>query len=692
MRRILTAFIVIVLLLAGGVIAQQKRPQDIDLQAAIRTETVDGDLNGAIKQYGAIVSKYKTDRAVSATALVHMAECYQKMGSTGESRNVYDRILREYADQKEAATLAREQLGNSATPSSARIATRQLWTIPPDAAGLGLGLGLGTVSPEGRYLSFVDWSTGDLSLHDFETGENRRLTNTARTNAEYAEKSVISRDGKRVAYAWFNTDGYELRLLDLNGTGAKPRVLFANHQEDPWIFPYDWSPDGKWVVAQVKRADGTGQLALVSSIDGALRVLKSSDWRRAEGIVFSPDGKYLAYDIPASIDSRQHDIFVIVTDASRETSAVVNPGNDVVLGWAPDGRHLLFASDRSGTNGVWALPMMDGKAQGEPQLIKADIDLQARGLTRSGALYYSATLSQREIYLASVDFATGKLLSPPTKIGGQVGFNLGAQWSPDGTSLAYLPRRTDAAVVAIQSMATGRVRELTPNLAYVFAESPWWSPDGTFLVVNGPDKKGRWGLHRVNVQTGETIPLVMSTEPAANTVHPEGWSPDGRTLYFRRRALLFALDMQSGQERTVDGITPPFALSPDVRSWASIDRSSNSSSLQIVPVAGGQPHELLRVSAPEDLRAPMWSPDGKFLVFYRTDTREPTNTHGVKVWRIPAVGGTPQEIDLGGRMPMPTLQSLHIHPDGRQVAFETAEPKSEIWVMENFLPKLQAGR
>src|SRR5438876_55191 len=101
MRRTVTAFAAIVVLLASGVIAQQKRQQDIDLQAAIRTETVDGDLNGAIKRYESIVSKYNSDHAVAATALVHMAECYQKLGDA-ESQKIYARIVREFADQKEA--------------------------------------------------------------------------------------------------------------------------------------------------------------------------------------------------------------------------------------------------------------------------------------------------------------------------------------------------------------------------------------------------------------------------------------------------------------------------------------------------------------------------------------------------------------------------------------------------------------
>src|ERR1051325_7498952 len=96
------------------------------MQAAIKKELVDGDLNGAIKQYAAIVARHKSDRAVTAMALVHMAECYQKMGDA-ESRKIYEQVVREYADQKEAVTMARAKLGASPTPRSAGIITRQVW-------------------------------------------------------------------------------------------------------------------------------------------------------------------------------------------------------------------------------------------------------------------------------------------------------------------------------------------------------------------------------------------------------------------------------------------------------------------------------------------------------------------------------------------------------------------------------------
>src|SRR5258708_36996326 len=103
---------------------QKKTDPEVSLQAAVQTETVDGDLNGAIKQYAAIVAKYKNDRAVTAMALVHMAECYQKMGAA-ESRKIYEQVVKDYADQKEAVTLARAHLGGT---SQSRLTNTLVWS------------------------------------------------------------------------------------------------------------------------------------------------------------------------------------------------------------------------------------------------------------------------------------------------------------------------------------------------------------------------------------------------------------------------------------------------------------------------------------------------------------------------------------------------------------------------------------
>ncbi|HEY5551439.1 MAG TPA: hypothetical protein VIK52_06110, partial [Opitutaceae bacterium] len=210
------------------------------MEAAKKKEVIDGDLPAAIKQYKEIVAKYPKERAVVADALVHMAESYQKQGNS-ESRRIYEQVLRDYADQKEPASMARARLGRTeAATTSAGMASRRVWTLPRDGSAHGSG-----ISADGRLLTYKDWSTGgDLAVHDFATGRDRRLSN--RTNEfDYVDTSAVSRDGKQVAYTWYTGNAYrnELRVASLEGAGLpQSRLLFAN-EDVLWFQPFDWSPD-----------------------------------------------------------------------------------------------------------------------------------------------------------------------------------------------------------------------------------------------------------------------------------------------------------------------------------------------------------------------------------------------------------------------------------------------------------------
>jgi len=305
-------------------------------QKGLAKERAEADPRAAIKIYEQVVRENAKDHKLAAQALIRLAECYEKLGEA-QSRKIYERVLREYGDQKEAVTVARARLGSSAEQ---RPTATLVWALPKPYYDPSMA----RISADGRYLSFVDWETGDLGLHDFATGENRNLTQGAGNNySYYAEESAISPDGRRIAFSWGNDEGWvELRLADLAGKFA-PRTIY-NNPETTWISVYDWSPDGKLLAVQVTRRDRTNQLGLISVADGSLRVLKSPDWRGASRVFFSPDGKQLGYDLPESDTRQQRDVFVISLDGAAEIRAVADRANDIMMGWSPDGRWLAPAS------------------------------------------------------------------------------------------------------------------------------------------------------------------------------------------------------------------------------------------------------------------------------------------------------------------------------------------------------------
>jgi Tol biopolymer transport system component len=144
-------------------------------------------------------------------------------------------------------------------------------------------------SPDGRYLAFVDWNTGDLWVRDLLSETNRRLTSygTLPQWWEYVDSAVISQDGSEIAYSWsIDKDSTtELRVIPISG--GTPRPVRRGEPLD-YVTPFGWTPDKKWLLISRNPPDNTTQLAMVSVRDGSVRPLKSFGWQDVNASL-SPD-------------------------------------------------------------------------------------------------------------------------------------------------------------------------------------------------------------------------------------------------------------------------------------------------------------------------------------------------------------------------------------------------------------------
>ncbi len=694
-RRALSVTTIAILLAAHGA-AQGPRPGQITLQTAIDKELVDGDLKGAIALYERIVAQAGVDRATAAKALIRMAECHQKLGNA-ESRKIYERVVRDFADQKDATAKAQSHLNSLRQPAATSngMVSRLVWS------GRDVTFG-GTVSPDGRFLSHTDWNNGELAIYDLVTGQDRVLTKKDATQSprDYPEESAISRDGKRIAAMWYDDreSRYDLRIVEVsNSKPVAPKILVRN-DDITWIAPYDWSPDGAWIAVQVQRKDRTTQIGLVSAKDGQLRVLKSVEWRGATKVLFSPDGKQLAYDLPAGENTDQRDLFLLAADASAESVLLQHPADEAVLAWAPDGRHLLFVSDRSGSNGIWALPVAHGKAQDAPMLIKPDVgNAHALGISQSGVLFIAQRLGGQDIYIAPVDLKAGKQLGAAQRpVQRFVGANSQPSFAPDGKQLAYLSRRDRSPstshqatpVLVIHSLESGQSRDLRPDLLEI--DRLAWAPDSRSMAVRGQDRKGRHGIFRVDPQTGAVSSLVMN--PGALTAM---WSPDGKTLFYRHSgdgtSGIKARDIASGTERELLSAPPTGSgtqweflapcLSPDGSQFAMYGK--NRKSLAVVPVQGGGLQEVLNLDSVGARFTGVkleWTPDGKAVIAPRWNSNMTQ-----ELWSLPVGGGAPVRTQL---TPELSAGGFSLHPDGQRVAYTSGLERREVWVLDNFLSRL----
>ena len=114
-----------------------------------------------------------------------------------------------------------------------------------------------SVSPDGRFLAYTDWTTGDLAVRDLATGEERRVTDKGPFSkvVEFAESFMqFSGNGKQVAHIW-DRNGYELRLINVDGSGS--RFIYRNEPGQGEVLAFDWTADEKYLAALVPKANRT---------------------------------------------------------------------------------------------------------------------------------------------------------------------------------------------------------------------------------------------------------------------------------------------------------------------------------------------------------------------------------------------------------------------------------------------------
>src|SRR5215471_13627742 len=99
-------------LIALGASLKPASSEDAQLESGIYREVVIGDLKGAIEQYKKVLETAKS-RAVSARALFHMGQCFEKSGRKAEAQAVYIRLVSQFADQTEFSARASAKLSSS---------------------------------------------------------------------------------------------------------------------------------------------------------------------------------------------------------------------------------------------------------------------------------------------------------------------------------------------------------------------------------------------------------------------------------------------------------------------------------------------------------------------------------------------------------------------------------------------------
>jgi len=337
---------------------------------------------------------------------------------------------------------------------------------------------------------------------------------------QWAEGSLISPDGKQVAYVWRNDRGdngnYELRVTQ---TATQKSTSLYLCKKDEYIMPELWSSDNKRLIVHISPGKNFWKLSSIDVATGEVQLLteKSEIPRYPGNLSFSPDNKYLAIEFTDSPEKKSHDIFLMSVDSKIESTLIEHPANDRLLGWLPGRNEFLFVSNRSGRWDLWAVPVIKGKQSGPLKRIYNDIgELKPMGFTVHGDCFTGLSRTVYHTHIIPFNAETGEAREESGR--SLTGSTDWPVWSPDGQYLAFIKENNSADKawqLIVRNLSTGEERIYASDLTSI--RSPRWSPDGNSILVAGIDKTKlhsknyKGGIYMINVRIGLMTEIINSS-------------------------------------------------------------------------------------------------------------------------------------------------------------------------------------
>ena len=423
----------------------------------------------------------------------------------------------------------------------------------------------------------------------------------------------------------------------------------------------------------------------------------------------SPDGRTIVFDLLG-------DLYTVPMTGGTAKRITSGSGFDGQPRFSPDGKSIVFVSDRSGSENLYTVdpdgervrPITTGRNQA---YVSPDYTPDGQYIVVSRA---------NDLWLYHKDGGSGLRLTGQTQPGqqqqgGPGGGNqpnnfMGASATPDGRYI-YASARTGPAgynqmlgttQVVMYDRQTGRLERRTLNLGTGFR--PAVSPDGKWLAY-GSRRMAVTGLKLRELASGDERWLAMDIQRddiesrgSRDLLPGYSWTPDSKALVLAHHGKIWRVDATTGQQTQI-----PFTAEVDqmIAELARFDYPVNDSTLTVRQIRGPRPSPNgkrlvfsaldrlwitdLPAGTPKRLtssdvgeHSPIWSPDGRYIA-YVTWTED-----GGDIWRIPAGGGRPEKLTRQSAF----YDEIAYSPNGTRIAAVRAPREQRAIVNDEINPNL----
>ena len=327
----------------------------------------------------------------------------------------------------------------------------------------------------------TSYVTRDIWSFDPESGKHTQLTNWLGEDRD----PLFANDG---IYFLSERESDNFNIWKMDNTG-KNAVRITNYTDHPVRF-LSMSDNG--TACYFYRGDiytysnGASKKLNVtlSGVDKTNDFVRLAVNGKATEIALSPNEKEMAFVV-------RGEVYVTSIDHSTTKRITDTPQQERNISFSPDGKKILFASEREGSWNIY-------------EVSKADADEE----------YFFLSTVLKEKGLVVTDDNTFQ-----------------PAYSPDGKEIAYLYKRTG---IQIKNLASGKTRTLLePRNNYSYSDGDQgfkWSPDGKWLATEYLDNN-RWMSDLALIATDGKSEPINITESGYGESSPM-WMDKGNILLF----------------------------------------------------------------------------------------------------------------------------------------------------------------